>query len=90
MLKGIIFAYMRTNKTQYDSIKELPSNALPVSQFAKKFNFTSPSYVHVKYNRHFFGYRNKTKKGFGQLLYAQHPGYDIVDFKGTCYVINYS
>jgi len=71
---------------KYDSIKSLPDNALPVSLFAKQFDFKSASYVHVKYDRYKFGYKNKR----GETLFASYPGYDIINFKGNCYVINYS
>lgn len=76
---------MRTQGTKYESTEVLPANALPVSKYARKFKVSSPAYVHVKYDRHKFGYENKA----GQILYTEHPGYDIVDFQGTCYVINY-
>lgn len=80
---------MRIKGTKYDTIEQLPSDAIPVSLFTskygKRFNVRSSAYAHIKYDRHFVGYRNKS----GQLLHTDHPGYDIVDFHGTCYVINY-
>ncbi len=66
---------MRIKGTKYETVTKLPANALPVSKFAKQMGYTSPSYVHVKYNRY--------QKG------GNHPGYDIIDFQGTCWVINY-
>lgn len=82
MIKDITFAFMR-KKTKYSSIELLPASAMTVNQFAKKFKFSSPSYVHMKYMRYFFGY--KTNKGVKS--HTQYPGFDIVDFKGNCYVI---
>jgi hypothetical protein len=90
MIKDITFTFMRTQGTKYNTIDTLPGNALPVSKFAHQyaevFNVSSPAYVHVKYDRHKFGYPNKA----GHIMYTSHPGYDIVDFQGTCYVINYN
>lgn len=81
---------MRIKGTKYDSIDQLPADAIPislfVSRYGKQFNVRSAAYAHVKYDRHRIGYRNKPK---GALKYTDHPGYDIVDFHGSCYVINY-
>lgn len=85
MLKDITFTHMRTQGTKYPTIDQLPKKAMPVSKYAKEFNVSSASYVHVKYDRHLFGYENKA----GETLHTEHPGFDIVDFQGTCYVINY-
>lgn len=85
MMKDIIFTRMRYNGTKYDSIDILPAGALPVSKYARKYKVSSPAYVHVKYDRYKFGYYNKA----GELLHTDHPGYDIVDFQGSCYVVNY-
>jgi hypothetical protein len=80
---------MRVKGTKYESIEQLPAEALPVSAFVRKhgrrYNISSPAYCHVKYDRYYVGYRNKA----GELLHTDHPDYDIVDFHGTCYVINY-
>lgn len=76
---------MRYNGTKYDSVDALPAEALPVSKYARKRKIPSSAYVHVKYDRHKFGYLNKKK----ERLFTEHPGYDIVDFQGTCYVVNY-
>jgi hypothetical protein len=80
---------MRTKGTKYDSIEQLPAEALPVSAFVKKyskrFNVSSSAYAHIKYDRFRFGY--ETSKG--EKKHTAHPGYDIIDFKGTCYIINY-
>lgn len=88
-MKGNIFVFMRTKGTKYTSIEQLPANALPISTFTRKYgkryNIASSAYAHIKYDRHCFGYRNKA----GDLLHTAHPGFDIVDFNGTCYVINY-
>lgn len=75
----------KAKKTKYDSVHELPAHALPVSEYAKKFDIPSPAYVYTKYNRHKFGIKIGRK-----VVYRDHPGYDIVDFHGTAYVINYS
>lgn len=72
-------------KTKYDSVTELHSDAMTVSQYARKYKFSSASYVHVKYDRYKFGYQTKA----GSKLFTEHPGYDIVDFRGNCYVINH-
>lgn len=80
---------MRIKGTKYDTIKQLQPDAIPVSLFVskygKRFNVRSAAYAHIKYDRHYIGYKNKA----GELLHTDHPGYDIVDFHGTCYVINY-
>lgn len=80
---------MRINHTKYEQHEALPPEAIPVSAFqrkyGRKYNIASTAYVHVKYDRHKFGYRNKA----GELLHTDYPGYDIIDFHGTCYVINY-
>ena len=75
---------MKTNK--YDIIDKLPDNAtaLPVSQFAREYGFNSASYVHTKYDRYKFGYYSHRT---GKELAAPYPGYDIVSFMGTCWVI---
>lgn len=85
MIKDITFVNMRYNGTKYEAIDLLPADALPVSKYARKKKVSSPAYVHVKYDRHKFGYKNKA----GEILHTEHPGYDIVDFQGSCYVINY-
>ena len=80
---------MRINGTKYESVEQLQSNALPISafvrQYGKRLGLSSAAYVHVKYDRHKFGYY----KTSGEKVYAPHPGYDIIDFHGSCYVINY-
>lgn len=80
---------MRIKGTKYESIDQLQPDAIPVSLFVskygKRFNVRSSAYAHIKYDRHYIGYKNKA----GELLHTDHPGYDIVDFHGTCYVINY-
>lgn len=75
---------MRTNGTKYDKVAALPAGAMPVSVYATTHGFSSPAYVHVKYDRHKFGY--KTPKG--EFKHTPYPGYDIIDFFGTCYVSN--
>ena len=80
---------MRVKGTKYNSCEVLPADAIPVSTFyrkyGKKFNVSSPAYTYVKYNRYKFGYTSNA----GSKLKAEYPGYDIIDFYGTCYVINY-
>lgn len=80
---------MRIKGTKYKSIDTLPSEALPVSEFyrqyGKKFAVSSPAYVYVKYDRHKFGYTTNA----GTKSKTDHPGYDLIDFHGTCYVVNY-
>ena len=80
---------MRTTQgTKYEKIDRLPANALPVSVYARQFEIKSPAYVYIKYDRYKFG----TTKGKGKnktTTHSDHPGYDLVDFHGTCYVINY-
>lgn len=65
--------------------KALPLKAEPVSAFAALYpeEFKSPAYVHVKYDRSVFGYKNKA----GDTLYTEHPNYKIVTFKGINFVI---
>lgn len=72
---------MRINK--YDKVNDLPANAIPVSLYAKENGFKSPAHVYTKYDRYRFGY--KTKKG--TLVHGSDPGYDIVNWLGTCLVI---
>lgn len=74
---------MRTNGTKYDTIDQLPPTALPVSLFARKRRISSPAYVHVKYDRFKFGYYNDK----AQLKHGEDPGYKIVCFAGSNYVI---
>lgn len=80
---------MRTQGTKYTTHDVLPADAIPVSVFyrkyGKKFNVSSPAYTYVKYDRHKFGYTSNA----GSKLHASDPGYTIIDFYGTCYVINY-
>lgn len=80
---------MRIKGTKYESIEQLQPDAIPVSLFVskygRKFNVRSSAYAHIKYDRHYIGYQ--TQKG--ETKHTDHPGYDIVDFHGTCYVINY-
>lgn len=77
---------MRSKGTKYDSVDQLPGNALPISTYARKYKVSSPAYVHVKYDRFKFGYPSKKDN---TTLYGEDPGYEIVEFAGTCYVINY-
>ena len=74
---------MRINGTKYDTIEQLPSSALPVSAYARKNKISSPAYVHVKYDRFKFGYYNDK----GELKHGENPGYKIICFAGTNYVI---
>jgi hypothetical protein len=76
---------MAKKDKQYDTVKSLPAKAEPISRFAALFpdQFKSPAYVHVKYDRHKFGY--ETKKG--ELRNTANPGYKIVTFKGVHFVI---
>jgi hypothetical protein len=74
---------MRTSGTKYDSIDQLPQGALPVSKYARKHTKWSPAYLHVKYDRFKFGYKKKD----GSLVYGEDPGYTIVCYEGTNYVI---
>ena len=80
---------MRIKGTKYDAIEALPSDAIPVSLFyrkyGKKFGVSSPAYTYTKYDRHKFGYISNA----GSKLVAANPGYEIVSYYGTCYVINY-
>jgi len=75
---------MKQNK--YDTIKQLPQDCkvLPVSQFAREYGFNSAAYVHTKYDRYKFGYLSPRT---GRALSAPYPGYDIVSYMGTCWVI---
>ena len=74
---------MRTNGTKYESIDQLPAGALPVSRYARKHKISSPAYVHVKYDRYKFGYVDLS----GNLKYGENPGYKIMCYEGTNYVI---
>jgi len=89
MIKDITFAIMRINGTKYEVRQELPADAIPVSVFyrkyGKKFNVSSPAYTYVKYDRFKFGYKTNA----GTFLHTDNPGYEIISFYGTCYVINY-
>jgi hypothetical protein len=90
MINDYTFTIMRIKGTKYESHTALPPDALPVSTFyrkyGKKFNVSSPAYTYVKYDRHKFGYTTNA----GTKLNTEYPGYDIIDFYGTCYVINYN
>ena len=74
---------MRINGTKYESRDQLPLGALPVSRYAKKHKISSPAYVHVKYDRYKFGYMNDK----GELKHGEDPGYEIICYEGTNYVI---
>jgi len=72
-------------KNKYPTVDSVPDNALPVTDFAQKFKIKNPSYVHTMYDRHLFGAPLK----HGGKSFREHPGFDIISFKGNCYVINY-
>lgn len=74
---------MKENGTKYDEELVLPSGATPISLYAKEENISSPAYVHVKYDRHKFGYTTKA----GKFVKAPDPGYKIIRYKGINYVI---
>lgn len=80
---------MRVKGTKYEQLEVLPPDAIPVSTFfrkyGKKFNVSSPAYVYVKFDRYEFGYTSNA----GTSLKAADPGYTIVSYYGTNYVINY-
>jgi hypothetical protein len=88
-INDCIFDNMRISGTKYETMDALPPDAIPVSAFyrkyGKKFGVSSPAYTYVKYDRHKFGYTTNA----GTRLKTEYPGYDIIDFYGTCYVINY-
>lgn len=65
---------MRLNGTKYESIDQLPKNAIVVSKFADS-NSMAVGYVYVKYERFIKGETNK------------HPGYTIRCFQGSNFVI---
>lgn len=75
---------MRTQGTKYEEIDQLPKGALPVSKFARKNKISSPAYVHVKYDRFKFGYTNTQ----GNFVHGEDPGYMIMCYEGTNYVIS--
>lgn len=67
---------------KYEKVDKLDPRAIPVSEYAS-INSTNRSYIHVKYQRF--------KKGFvknGIKYYGADPGYTIVNYHGTCYVID--
>lgn len=74
---------MRTEGTKYDNMEILQPGALPVSKFARKKKMSSPAYVHVKYDRFKFGYTNSS----GNFTHSPDPGYKIICYEGTNYVI---
>lgn len=84
-----IFVRMRVSGTKYESRNILPPEAIPISTFyrkyGKRFGVSSPAYTYVKYDRHKFGYTTNA----GTQSKTDYPGYDIIDFYGTCYVVNY-
>lgn len=84
MLKDIIFVFMRLKGTKYEQVHVLPTGALPVGTYAREHGISSPSYVCVKYDRFKEGY---TKKD-GSKGQSEDPGYKIVCYHGTNYVID--
>lgn len=74
---------MRTNGTKYDKVDSLPADALPVSEYFRRNSdsISSTSYLHIKYDRHRFGY-----SGSNGTKFAPYPGYRIIDYFGQCYV----
>ena len=75
---------MRTKGTKYDKVIVLPDDAMPVSEYVRRKGdeISSIAYLHVKYDRHRFGYITKA----GKELFAPYPGYRIVEYFGQCYV----
>jgi hypothetical protein len=73
---------MRTQGTKYDKVAVLDAGAMPVREYARRNNISSPAYVHVKYDRYKFGY----KTAAGKDLHGPYPGYDIIEYFGACYV----
>lgn len=75
---------MRLKGTKYEQVQILPNDALPVGLYAREHGISSPSYVCVKYDRFINGYTKKDgSKGTGE-----NPGYKIVCYHGTNYVID--
>jgi hypothetical protein len=67
---------------KYERLEQLPPNAIPVSEYADRTG-THRSYIHVKYNRFWKGFKKN-----GTLYYGADPGYRIVTYHKTCYVID--
>lgn len=75
---------MRTKERRpYDKVTKLPAKALRVYEYSQVEPKTSPSYIHIKYNRYKFGYVNPK----GVLTYGEKPDYKLVDFQGIVFVI---
>jgi hypothetical protein len=70
----------RTNR-RYEKVETLPGNAVPIQVYADLINRTRV-YIYVHYDR----FRKGFKKN-GKLYYSKDPGYKIVTFHNTCYVI---
>lgn len=65
---------MRTKGTKYETAKDIPDYAMPVSTYAAANNIRNPAYVCVKYDRYLAGT-------------GSYPGYKIVCWNGTNIVI---
>ncbi len=70
----------RTNR-RYEKVEQLPGNAVPIQVYADLINRTRV-YIYVHYDR----FRKGFKKG-NKLYFSADPGYKIVTYHNTCYVI---
>jgi hypothetical protein len=67
---------------KYEKVEHLDPQAVPLRVYAERNN-TNRSYVHIKYDR----FKNGFIKG-GNRYFGADPGYHIVTFHNTCYVID--
>lgn len=70
----------RLNK-KYEKVSQLPVGAIPVQLYADRIN-RARVYIYVHYDRFRKGFRKN-----GKLYYSKDPGYKIVTYHNTCYVI---
>ena len=66
---------------RYEKVSQLAPSAIPVSEYAERIN-RSRVYIYVKFDR----FRKGFKKN-GKLYHSPDPGYRIVTYHNTCYVI---
>lgn len=76
-----IAGYMGRIEKRYEKVEQLDPRAVPLRVYAER-NGMHRSYVHIKYDR----FKNGFVKGDNHY-YGADPGYYIVSYHGTCYVI---
>lgn len=59
--------------TRFEKREQLPDNAIKITLYAEQTGVKNPAYINVKYDRYLKG--------------GTYPGYKIINFQGSNFVI---